>query len=297
MKPSAPQLTAAARARARSSVVVRRRDGMRFRQAAFVLSLACAFLTGGIILEIYWIAPAFAEGNGNGNGGGNGNGNGNGGGNGNGQSGGNGNGNEGGEGGDGSGGGEGGEGSGGGEGGEGSGGGESGEGSGGGESGEGSGGEGEGASGGSGEEDGGSGSGDDSADGGESSGGSSEGSGESSESADGDGEDGSGEDVESSVSIGSGSARPPAAKPVETEIEDPDSALNLHESGRIRSLGDVFSAAERQLDGKVIDAKLVGSREGWSYDVRVVTRDGHVREARYDAKTLDLRSVNGEPVE
>jgi uncharacterized membrane protein YkoI len=70
----------------------------------------------------------------------------------------------------------------------------------------------------------------------------------------------------------------------------------LREAGRIRSLDDVYSKAERQLDGEVIGAKLVSSREGWTYDVRVVTRDGHVRQARYDASTLALRSVDGAPV-
>ena len=48
----------------------------------------------------------------------------------------------------------------------------------------------------------------------------------------------------------------------------------------------------------MIDAKLVSTRaHGWSYDLRVVTRDGLVREARYDAATLDLRSLDGQPVE
>jgi hypothetical protein len=48
----------------------------------------------------------------------------------------------------------------------------------------------------------------------------------------------------------------------------------------------------------VIDAKLVGTdAQGWSYDLRVVTRDGHVRQARYDAATLALRSLDGRPVQ
>jgi uncharacterized membrane protein YkoI len=82
------------------------------------------------------------------------------------------------------------------------------------------------------------------------------------------------------------------------EIEDPNSALGLREAGQIRPLGDLYKVAERQLDGEVIDAKLVGtSRQGWSYDLRVVTRDGHVRQARYDAATLALRSLDGQPVE
>jgi uncharacterized membrane protein YkoI len=56
--------------------------------------------------------------------------------------------------------------------------------------------------------------------------------------------------------------------------------------------------AKQQLGGEVVDAKLVGTgAEGWSYDLRVVTSDGHVRQARYDAATLSLRSLDGRPVE
>ena len=90
----------------------------------------------------------------------------------------------------------------------------------------------------------------------------------------------------------------PDAKPVETEIEDPNSALSLRETGQIRPLGDLYSVAEKQLDGEVIDAKLVGTADGaWTYDLRVVTRDGLVHQARYDAATLALRSLDGQPVE
>jgi uncharacterized membrane protein YkoI len=74
--------------------------------------------------------------------------------------------------------------------------------------------------------------------------------------------------------------------------------MSLRETGRIRSLGDVYKVAEQQLGGEVIDAKLVGTaRQGWTYDLRVVTQDGHVREARYDAATLALRSLDGRPIE
>ncbi|HEY1385988.1 MAG TPA: hypothetical protein VGF43_20350, partial [Dongiaceae bacterium] len=84
----------------------------------------------------------------------------------------------------------------------------------------------------------------------------------------------------------------------ETEISDPNSALSLRETGQIRPLDEVYKKAEKQLDVHVIDAKLVESKkQGWTYDLRVVTRDGHVRVARYDAATLALRSLDGQPVE
>ncbi|WP_119299734.1 hypothetical protein [Dongia deserti] len=60
----------------------------------------------------------------------------------------------------------------------------------------------------------------------------------------------------------------------------------------------MYKVAEQQLNGEVIDAKLVGTTaDGWSYDLRVITRDGHVRQARYDASTLALRSLDGQPIE
>ena len=47
-----------------------------------------------------------------------------------------------------------------------------------------------------------------------------------------------------------------------------------------------------------ISAELVGQGEGrWAYDLRVVTRDGHVRRARYDAASLALLSLDGQAVQ
>jgi hypothetical protein len=37
--------------------------------------------------------------------------------------------------------------------------------------------------------------------------------------------------------------------------------------------------------------------QGWDYDLRVVTEDGHVRQARYDAATLSLEALDGQPIE
>ena len=83
----------------------------------------------------------------------------------------------------------------------------------------------------------------------------------------------------------------------ETGIEA-NSALGLREAGVIHSLKDVYRVAEEQLDGRVLDAQLVGSAlEGWDYDLRVVTEDGHVHNARYDAATLALEALDGQPVE
>ena len=74
--------------------------------------------------------------------------------------------------------------------------------------------------------------------------------------------------------------------------------LSLREAGVIRPLEDVYKTAEEQLDCRVLDAKLVGNvNQGWDYDLRVVTEDGVVHQARYDAATLALRTLDGQPVE
>ena len=89
-----------------------------------------------------------------------------------------------------------------------------------------------------------------------------------------------------------------ASGAAETQIEDTDSVLSLREAGLIRPLEDVYKMAEEQLDGRVLDAKLVGNvSQGWDYDLRVVTEDGVVHQARYDAATLALRTLDGQPVE
>lgn len=90
---------------------------------------------------------------------------------------------------------------------------------------------------------------------------------------------------------------PPSDASAPTDAEA-NSALGLREAGVIRPLEDVYSVAEEQLKGRVLDAELVGSSvHGWNYDLRVVTEDGHVRRARYDAATLSLQALDGQPIE
>jgi uncharacterized membrane protein YkoI len=97
---------------------------------------------------------------------------------------------------------------------------------------------------------------------------------------------------------GKGKGANAASGSSETTVEDTDSVLSLREAGLIRPLEDVYKLAEEQLDGRVLDAKLVGNvSQGWDYDLRVVTEDGVVHQARYDAATLALRSLDGQPVE
>lgn len=80
------------------------------------------------------------------------------------------------------------------------------------------------------------------------------------------------------------------------EIEA-DSALTLSESGAIKPLAEIYAAAEQQFGGRVIGAKLIAESAGWTYDVRVVTEDGHVHSVSYDATTLSVTSLDGEPSE
>ena len=83
-----------------------------------------------------------------------------------------------------------------------------------------------------------------------------------------------------------------------SEIAEPASALGLREAGVIHPLADAYAAAERQFGGEVIGATLEQqSASAWNYDLRVVTADGRVRMLSYDAATLALIAVDGEPVE
>ena len=82
------------------------------------------------------------------------------------------------------------------------------------------------------------------------------------------------------------------------EIETPNDALGLLESGRIHSLADVYRVAEQQFGGEVIAASLVAQGErSWVYDLRIVTDDGYVRNVAYDATTLALISMIDNPAE
>jgi hypothetical protein len=74
-------------------------------------------------------------------------------------------------------------------------------------------------------------------------------------------------------------------------------AFRLRESGEIHPLADAYAVAERQFGGEVIDATLEQqSASVWRYDLRVVSDDGRVRTLSYDAATLSLISVDGEPL-
>jgi hypothetical protein len=100
-----------------------------------------------------------------------------------------------------------------------------------------------------------------------------------------------------SATNSSGAASVSGAAPA-TEIVDPQAVLSLREAGVIQPLDVVYNTAERQLAGKVIDAKLMADdQHRLTYDLRVVTEAGHVRRARYDAATLALLSVDDRPVE
>jgi hypothetical protein len=78
----------------------------------------------------------------------------------------------------------------------------------------------------------------------------------------------------------------------------PDTALELRTTGQIKPLAEVYQDAERRFGGKVVDARLVGDEaSGWTYDVRVRTEDGYVRDVSYNATNLAVRSIDGQPVQ
>jgi uncharacterized membrane protein YkoI len=89
---------------------------------------------------------------------------------------------------------------------------------------------------------------------------------------------------------------PTAGTPPTDEFSN--SPLGLREAGAIQPLADVYSAAEQQFGGEVIGAKLLpDERDGWTYDLRIVTEDGYVHDVSYNAVTMALISVDGDPIE
>lgn len=78
----------------------------------------------------------------------------------------------------------------------------------------------------------------------------------------------------------------------------PDAVLELRRAGKIKPLAELYEVVARQFGGEVVDAELVGDETtGWSYDVRVVTADGHLRDVVYGAASLAVLSIDGQPVE
>jgi hypothetical protein len=100
-----------------------------------------------------------------------------------------------------------------------------------------------------------------------------------------------------------GNGKGKGASAVASDAEDaasalPDTALELRINGQIKPLAEVYALAERQFDGKVVDAKLVGDEaSGWTYDVRLVTEDGYLRDVSYNAANLAVLSIDGQPVQ
>lgn len=81
-------------------------------------------------------------------------------------------------------------------------------------------------------------------------------------------------------------------------VQDENTALGLREAGAIHSLNEAYAVAERQFGGEVINASLeLGEAGKWTYSLRLVTEDGRVRTLSYDATTLALLTIDGEPAQ
>lgn len=70
---------------------------------------------------------------------------------------------------------------------------------------------------------------------------------------------------------------------------DQDEALRLRQSGAIQSLEQFIHAAlERYPDAKLLEAELEEKHGIYVYEIELLTRDGVVRELKFDARDSRL---------
>jgi uncharacterized membrane protein YkoI len=76
------------------------------------------------------------------------------------------------------------------------------------------------------------------------------------------------------------------------EMKDAEALKQAIKQGEIRSLPDILAAAREKLPaGQVIGAEIEQKQGRWVYEFEVVGNDGHMYEAKVDAKTADVGKV------
>ncbi len=69
---------------------------------------------------------------------------------------------------------------------------------------------------------------------------------------------------------------------------DHDRALQALKRGEVLSLEKVLVAVRADIDGSIVHTKLKRKHGIWVYELKVLGRDGRLREIRVDAKTAKL---------
>ena len=76
------------------------------------------------------------------------------------------------------------------------------------------------------------------------------------------------------------------------EMKDAEALKQAIKQGEIRSLPDILAAAREKLPaGQVIGAEIEQKKGRWVYEFQVVGDDGHMYEAKVDAKTADVGKI------
>lgn len=76
--------------------------------------------------------------------------------------------------------------------------------------------------------------------------------------------------------------------------DDHDRARRAVEEGRILPLKDILALAESAYPGQLVEAELDDEDGGQIvYEIKILTRDGHVMKLRYDASNGELLKAKG----
>ena len=76
------------------------------------------------------------------------------------------------------------------------------------------------------------------------------------------------------------------------EMKDAEALKQAVKQGEIHSLPDILAAAREKLPaGQVVGAEIEQKKGRWVYEFEVVGNDGHMYEAKVDAKTAEIGKV------
>lgn len=74
---------------------------------------------------------------------------------------------------------------------------------------------------------------------------------------------------------------------------DHDRTLRDYREGRIRPFAEIRRRVQRQVGGRILDARLDRRNSPWIYRLRVLTDDGQVLAVRLNAQTGRILDVKG----
>ena len=76
--------------------------------------------------------------------------------------------------------------------------------------------------------------------------------------------------------------------------EDHEMARRLRESGKLLPLEQILESARAVQSGDVLEVELEKTREGYCYELKLLTPEGRVEELLFDATTGEFLGLEGE---